>query len=107
MELSEKRVERRQRHYEALQHTLQKYLPGADKELIEQAIAYASDKHKAQKRKDEAEMLLEPSVNENVIEQVSYDISEDKEIELIKLPKRKVLLTGVKTENNTYQMKRM
>ena len=66
---------------------------------------------KAQKRKDNAEELFEPQATENTVAPQSYEevnaSEEDKEIEIVKVPKRKVVLTGVKTENSIYQMKRV
>ena len=39
-------------HYESMRAAVLKYMPGADMDLIEKAVAYAQDKHKDQKRKD-------------------------------------------------------
>ncbi len=66
-------MENYQDHYEALQRTLQKYLPGADKELIEQAIAYASDKHKAQKRKDGSPYIIHPLAVAQIVAEMGMD----------------------------------
>ena len=38
-------------HYKSLYETLNKYMPGKDMTLIEQAVRYAEEKHKEQKRK--------------------------------------------------------
>ena len=45
-------MESYQEHYDALKASLDKWMPGKDTELIEQAITYAKEKHKDQKRKD-------------------------------------------------------
>ena len=47
-------------HYDSLIATLHKYMPGKDLSVIEQAIAYAQDKHKEQKRKDGSPYIIHP-----------------------------------------------
>ena len=47
-------------HYSSLYQTLNKYMPGANMELLEQAIQYAQEKHKDQKRKDGSPYIIHP-----------------------------------------------
>ena len=39
-------------HYESMRRTILKCMPGADMELIDQAVRYAKEQHEGQLRKD-------------------------------------------------------
>ena len=60
-------------HYESLQATLRKHLPGIDTEIIEQAIAYAQDKHKEQKRKDGSPYIIHPMAVAEIVAEMGLD----------------------------------
>ena len=60
-------------HYESLQKTLQKHMPGVDMALIEQAIAYAQDKHKTQKRKDGSPYIIHPLAVAEIVAEMGLD----------------------------------
>ena len=45
-------------HYASMHAALQKYMPGADMELIDKAVEYANVKHKFQKRKDGSPYII-------------------------------------------------
>ena len=63
-----------QEHYESLQKTLQKYMPGKDMTLIEQAISYAEEKHKEQKRKDGSPYIIHPLAVAEIVAEMGLDI---------------------------------
>jgi len=60
-------------HYEALNQTLLKHMPGAPMELIEQAIEYATEKHKDQKRKDGSPYIIHPLAVAKVVVEMGLD----------------------------------
>ena len=60
-------------HYESLQRTLQKYMPGTDMSIIEEAIAYAGDKHKEQKRKDGSPYIIHPLAVAEIVAEMGLD----------------------------------
>ena len=60
-------------HYESLQKTLGKYMPGVDMDLIEQAVAYAQDKHKTQKRKDGSPYIIHPLAVAEIVAEMGLD----------------------------------
>ena len=62
-----------QEHYESLQKTLQKYMPGKDMTLIEQAITYAEQKHKEQKRKDGSPYIIHPLAVAEIVAEMGLD----------------------------------
>ena len=61
-------------HYETLQDALQKYMPGCDMALIEQAIAYANEKHKFQKRKDGSPYIIHPLAVAAIVAEMGLDM---------------------------------
>ena len=61
-------------HYGALQQTLAKHMPGTDLELIEQAIVYARDKHKDQKRKDGSPYIIHPLAVAEIVAEMGLDL---------------------------------
>ena len=67
-------MENFEQHYESLQQTLQKYMPGKDTSLVEKAIAYARDKHKEQKRKDGSPYIIHPLAVAQIVVEMGLDI---------------------------------
>ena len=62
-----------QEHYDSLRETLQKYMPGKDMTLIEQAIRYADEKHKSQKRKDGSPYIIHPLAVAEIVAEMGLD----------------------------------
>ena len=60
-------------HYEALEKALQKHMPGKDLTLVEQAIAYAQNKHKEQKRKDGSPYIIHPLAVAQIVAEMGLD----------------------------------
>ena len=60
-------------HYESLYTTLEKYMPGRDFTLIEQAIRYAEEKHKDQKRKDGSPYIIHPMAVAEIVAEMGLD----------------------------------
>ena len=61
-------------HYESLQKTLQKYMPSTDLSVVEQAISYAQQKHKDQKRKDGSPYIIHPLAVAEVVAEMGLDM---------------------------------
>ena len=61
-------------HYEALQKALQTYMPGADTTLIDQAVEYAREKHKDQKRKDGSPYIIHPLAVAVIVAEMGLDM---------------------------------
>ncbi|MBR5617285.1 MAG: bifunctional (p)ppGpp synthetase/guanosine-3',5'-bis(diphosphate) 3'-pyrophosphohydrolase [Oscillospiraceae bacterium] len=61
-------------HYESLRATLDKYMPGADLELINRAVEYADAKHASQKRKDGSPYIIHPLAVAEVVVEMGLDI---------------------------------
>ena len=61
-------------HYEALQKALQTYMPGADTTLIDQAVEYAREKHKDQKRKDGSPYIIHPLAVAEIVAEMGLDV---------------------------------
>ena len=60
-------------HYTSLQATLEKYMPGTDMTIIQQAIDYAQDKHKEQKRKDGSPYIIHPLAVAEIVAEMGLD----------------------------------
>ena len=60
-------------HYNSLMSTLNKYMPGIDMTIIEEAIQYARDKHKDQKRKDGSPYIIHPMAVAEIIAEMGLD----------------------------------
>ena len=61
-------------HYSSLYQTLNKYMPGANMEIIERAIRYAEEKHKDQKRKDGSPYIIHPLAVAEVVLEMGLDL---------------------------------
>ena len=60
-------------HYDSLYATLEKYMPGKDMTLVEQAIRYAQEKHKDQKRKDGSPYIIHPLAVAEIVAEMGLD----------------------------------
>jgi len=60
-------------HYDSLIATLNKYMPGKDLSLIEQAITYANEQHKTQKRKDGSPYIIHPLAVAEIVAEMGLD----------------------------------
>jgi len=60
-------------HYDSLMATLAKYMPGKDYSIILQAIDYAQDKHKEQKRKDGSPYIIHPLAVAEIVAEMGLD----------------------------------
>ena len=60
-------------HYESLCATIRKRMPGTDMELIRQAVDYAQEKHKEQKRKDGSPYIIHPLAVAEVVVEMGLD----------------------------------
>ncbi len=60
-------------HYNTLCEALDKYMPNADRELIEQAVQYADQKHCNQKRKDGSPYIIHPLAVAVIVAEIGLD----------------------------------
>ena len=60
-------------HYDSLIKTLDKCMPGIDQSQIEQAIAYANEKHINQKRKDGSPYIIHPLAVAEIVAEMGLD----------------------------------
>ena len=67
-------MESYQDHYESMRSTILRCMPGADMALIDQAVAYASDKHKDQKRKDGSPYIIHPQAVAEIVAEIGLDM---------------------------------
>ncbi len=63
-----------EQHYSVLQDALHKYMPGCDLEQVENAIAYANEKHKFQKRKDGSPYIIHPLAVAAIVAEMGLDM---------------------------------
>ena len=61
-------------HYNSLFATLRKRMPDADTTLIQQAVEYAQEKHKEQKRKDGSPYIIHPLAVAEVVVEMGLDV---------------------------------
>ena len=62
-----------QEHYDSLMTTLRKYMPGMDMGIVEEAIRYAGEKHKEQKRKDGSPYIIHPLAVAEIVAEMGLD----------------------------------
>ena len=60
--------------YSAMKAALQKYMPGADMELIDRAVEYADVKHQRQKRKDGSPYIIHPLAVAEIVTEMGLDV---------------------------------
>ena len=63
-----------EQHYESLCATVSKYMPSIDMELINQAVEYAREKHKDQKRKDGSPYIIHPLAVAEIVIEMGLDL---------------------------------
>ena len=61
-------------HYGSLYQTVNRCLPGIDMTLIDQAVEYARDKHKDQKRKDGSPYIIHPLAVAEIVCEMGLDV---------------------------------
>ena len=61
-------------HYASMHETIRKCMPDADMNLIDKAVAYASDKHKDQKRKDGSPYVIHPLAVAEIVAEMGLDM---------------------------------
>ena len=62
-----------EKHYQSMCDTILNCMPGADMSLIEQAVRYAEDKHKEQKRKDGSPYIIHPLAVAEIVAEMGLD----------------------------------
>ena len=67
-------MESYQDHYDSMRAALAKCMPNADMALVDQAVAYARDKHKDQKRKDGSPYIIHPLAVAEVVAEIGLDM---------------------------------
>ena len=63
-----------EQHYLSLQQTLKDYMPDIDMAVVDQAVEYASEKHKEQKRKDGSPYIIHPLAVAEIVVEMGLDI---------------------------------
>ena len=61
-------------HYASMRATIEKCMPNADMELINQAVAYADAKHEYQKRKDGSPYIIHPLAVAEIVAEMGLDM---------------------------------
>ena len=61
-------------HYESLCATMKKCMPGTDLTIINQAVEYAREKHKDQKRKDGSPYIIHPLAVAEIVAEMGLDV---------------------------------
>ena len=61
-------------HYNQLRDTISKCMPGTDMEIIDQAVNYAKNKHKAQTRKDGSPYIVHPLAVAKIVTEMGLDV---------------------------------
>ena len=60
-------------HYDSMVAAIAKHLPGTDMALIDQAVDYARNKHKEQKRKDGSPYIIHPLAVAKIVTEMGLD----------------------------------
>ena len=63
-----------QEHFDSMCSTIQKYMPGANMALLEQAVDYAANKHITQKRKDGSPYIIHPLAVAEIVAEMGLDM---------------------------------
>ena len=61
-------------HYESMRTTISRCLPGADMEILQRAVEYASNKHIDQKRKDGSPYIIHPLAVAEIVAEMGLDM---------------------------------
>jgi len=61
-------------HYGFLYQSIQKYMPGTDMTKIDQAVEYAREKHREQKRKDGSPYIIHPLAVAAIVAEMGLDV---------------------------------
>ena len=62
-----------EQHYLSLHQTLKEYMPDIDMTIIDQAVEYAREKHKEQKRKDGSPYIIHPLAVAEIVVEMGLD----------------------------------
>ncbi len=60
-------------HYNSMWETIRQQMPGTDMDLIQKAVDYAENKHKAQKRKDGSPYIIHPLAVAEIVAEMGLD----------------------------------
>jgi len=67
-------VESFEEHYSSMRDTILQCMPGTDMAIIDRAVEYAREKHKAQKRKDGSPYIIHPLAVAEIVAEIGLDI---------------------------------
>ena len=66
-------METYEEHYASMADAIKRYMPGANMELIDKAVAYANAKHQFQKRKDGSPYIIHPLAVAEIVAEMGLD----------------------------------